>query len=735
MEHHSAHRSGPSWVGRRRVALALTLALVASTMFALLPSAAADEAPNFPDVAADATHVNGITWLAEEGITTGFTDGTFRPGSLVTRGQIASFLDRALDLEVGGDPGFTDVSLDDTHGQAIANLTAAGVITGFTDGTFRSGAPVTRAQIASLLDRAVDFEPGTDPGFPDVTAGMTHTEAIANLVYAGVIRGYGDGTFGPGDSATRGQMASMLYRGVGPAVSLKLLATNDFHGRIGSVESPNAAYLSTYLNTIRNRHANTLHVDAGDLVGATPVLSNLFYDEPTVDVMNVMGLDIQTVGNHEFDRGQDEVLRRLEGGCFGGDCDYRGGSGFDGQDFITLSTNVTVDATSEALTEPHAILELGGVNVGFIGVTTENTPQVVHPDGIVGLTFHPEAEAVNDAVPELQADGADVIVVLMHEGGRHDGDANSCENFRGAAATIHAQFDAAVDVVVDGHTHESYVCDVAGGPIITQAYEYGKMFTEITLTYDTDKGEIVERFAVNHTVSDEVTPDPAVVEVIEFYEELAGPALEEVVGHSEVEIPRTTREAESKQGNLATDALLDQYDVDFAFQNSGGLRADLTTLDQDADELYPIRRADVLEVWPFGNIVALAEVDGPLLKEILDNGVYEVGGGRFIQLAGLRIEYSIDATAEGDFPRGVIETVEYWNHRTEADGTPVDLSASATYTIALNDFMAAGGDAYPVLGDAVYSLQDPLEIAVERYLDANSPVNPQIEGRIVDITP
>jgi 5'-nucleotidase len=145
----------------------------------------------------------------------------------------------------------------------------------------------------------------------------------------------------------------------------------------------------------------------------------------------------------------------------------------------------------------------------------------------------------------------------------------------------------------------------------------------------------------------------------------------------------------------------------------------------------------VLAVWPFGNIVALAEVDGPTLKAILDNGVREIGGGRFVQLAGLRVDYYIDESVapadNGGFPRGVIERAEYFNHPEFADGTPIDLSASSSYTIALNDFMTVGGDGYPVLGDAVYSLQDPLEIAVERYLLGNSPVNPKIEGRVLEI--
>jgi 2',3'-cyclic-nucleotide 2'-phosphodiesterase (5'-nucleotidase family)/predicted extracellular nuclease len=537
-----------------------------------------------------------------------------------------------------------------------------------------------------------------------------------------------------------------------PPVEVKLLATNDFHGRLKPPSGGlgGAAFLATHLDAIRAENPGALYVDAGDLVGATPVLSNLFYDEPTVEVMNLLGLDVQTVGNHEFDRGQSDVLRRRDGGCFGDDCDYRGGTPFEGQDFVTLSSNVVYTESGEALTLDRYVVEVDGIDVGFVGVTTKNTPNVVKPTGIEGLTFLDEAEAVNATVEDLEADGADVIVVLMHEGARQNvanPDPNECVDLSGAAVNIIDGFSDAVDVVVTGHTHQSYVCDLEDGPLVTQAFEYGKRFTEITLEVDALTGEVLTREAVNHDVTQDVEPDADVLALIAHYDELAGPALREVVGTSQVPIPRTTRLRESAQGNLATDALVDQYEeIDFAFQNSGGLRADLTRPAEavdppqlDGDGNYNIARENVLAVWPFGNIVALAEVDGPTLKEILDNGVKEIGGGRFVQLSGMKIEYFIDesvppATNNG-FPRGVISSVEYWQHPDHEDGTPVDLSASASYKVAMNDFMSVGGDGYPNL-DArglVYSLQDPLEIPVERYLLENSPVNPQVEGRITEV--
>ncbi|MTV26236.1 hypothetical protein FTX61_12565 [Nitriliruptoraceae bacterium ZYF776] len=718
-------------------------------------------------------------------------------------------------------------------------------------------------------------------------------------------------------------------------VEVTLLATNDFHGRLAppsytlrpegadaSVDVGGAAYLATHLANLRADNPNSLHVDAGDLVGATPVLSNLFLDEPTVEAMNLMGLDIQTVGNHEFDRGRDELIRRAEGGCVEDGC-FDPERPFEGQDFTTLSTNVVDEDTGEALTSPYELIEVGGVTIGFLGVTTEDTPTVVNPAGIQGLEFLPEAEAVNAWVPTLEAEGADAIVVLMHEGGRQDGTYNECDDFRGAAANIIGELDDAVDVVVTGHTHQQYVCDLEDGPLVTQANEYGTMITEIDLTIVPGEG-VVDRSATNHLVTRDVEPDPDVQALLDRYQELAGPSLAEVVAQSTVAIPRTTREAESVQGNLATDALRDQLDdIDFAFQNSGGLRAALTD-DEDTEvvgpepvdfadvtgdnvhreaiaelsgegilvgkrdgsfgprdsvtraqvasvlarivgiegvsptpptfsdiagsvhaaniealaaegiiagypdgtfrpserikrdqvaaliarwldvdpvatgpftdlgntifageinalaqagvlqgrtattfaprsdlfrdqfasiasraraeagieplepqERFNIRRQNVLEVWPFGNTAAIVEVDGETLAAMLANGVREIGGGRFIQVSGLRIEYSIDESVEpednGGFPRGVVENVEYWQHADHEDGTPVDLSADATYRVAMNDFMTTGGDGYPEVLDQVVSLGDPLEIVIEAYLAENSPVAPEIEGRIVEV--
>jgi hypothetical protein len=234
-------------------------------------------------------------------------------------------------------------------------------------------------------------------------------------------------------------------------------------------------------------------------------------------------------------------------------------------------------------------------------------------------------------------------------------------------------------------------------------------------------------------VTRDVAPDPEITEILAYYRELAGPILEEVVGSSEVPIlhggSSVVRSGENRLGNLATDALTDTYDIDFAFQNSGGLRDRLTTDRVDEDGNYVIRRADVLAVWPFGNTVWLAEVNGEQLRQIIANGIRQVGGGRFMQVSGMRVEFHTDGT-DGGFPRGVIHSVTYWGHPDIPDGTPVDLTADATYRVAMNDFMAVGGDGYPNIEPQVYFRDEGLDIIIANYLQRSSPVVPEVEGRL-----
>lgn len=619
---------------------------------------------------------------------------------------------------VGGTAALGDEVEDDLEG---AGVTLADRLSG--EDRYATSVAVAEAAVAAGMDVTQPWLV-TGLNWPDgVTSGAAAAaaEAIPVLVH-GEDRGASEAT-AAWLSDTFNDRVSLGVVGGTAAIADGVLAED-----VGG-----AAYLGAHIEAFREAYEHTYMVTAGDTVGGTPVLSSFFHDVPTIEVMNEIGLGVESVGNHEFDSGQEELLWRLEGGEYPGDPDdYRLDAPIDGQDWMTLTTNVVYEDTGEALTEPYEIAEFGDVSIGFLGVTTAGTPTVVHPDGIEGLEFLGEAEAVNEALPDLQAEDPDAIVVLMHEGGRHAGDMNECIDPEGALIPIMEEMDDAVDVVVSGHTHEAYVCgdDEFGDTLVTQANEYGNLYTHITLEIEPGEG-VVDSWAENKLVHHHVDPHEGVETLIEDWEALGADIFAEVVGQSEVPIPRTTRVEESAQGNLATDALTYVHDVDFAFQNSGGLRADLTRDDDMDDGLYNITMEYILDVWPFGNETQLAEITGEQLEEYLNHGVGEVGGGRFIQVSGLRIEYEI-VDESGDFPQGEVHTVEYWGHHSEEDGTEVDLTADATYRIATNDFMIAGGDGYPELTDDVYSYQRPLELDVADYIRDNSPVAPEVEGRIVE---
>lgn len=320
--------------------------------------------------------------------------------------------------------------------------------------------------------------------------------------------------------------------------NVKLVATNDVHGMleppdadepIGGLLQPSdteeplggLAYLATHLREIEAAHPETLHVDAGDLAGATPWLSRRFADEPTIEAMNLLGLDVQAIGNHEFDRGWEEVLRRRDGGCVDDDCGYRGGATYEGAEFVKLSTNVTFTETGEPLTAARHLAEVDGVTVGFVGVTTTDI-RAISSRHRQGLDFEPWDRALEPAIAEVRDAGADVVVVLRHVGGRQRGGPNECVKPRGGAGHLIADLEHPPDVVVDGHSHRAYVCDREGWPLFTQADEYTQWFTEIDLEVDRATGEVVSREARNRPVTHDVAPAADVEELIARYRELPG---------------------------------------------------------------------------------------------------------------------------------------------------------------------------------------------------------------------
>jgi 5'-nucleotidase len=248
-------------------------------------------------------------------------------------------------------------------------------------------------------------------------------------------------------------------------VKLRILAINDFHGNIATSSDAfggvgRVDYLAANIAAARAGADNSVFVSAGDLIGASPLISALFHDEPTIEAMNLMGLDFNGVGNHEFDKGPAELSRMQQGGPHP-EADDMGGEPFSGAGFQFLAANVIDDSTGSTIFPPYAVRGFQGIEVAFIGLTLEGTPRIVARSGVTGLSFLDEAETVNSLVPRLREEGIEAMVVLVHQGGFSDGGRNDCgAGLDGPIAEVVARLDPAVDLVIAGHTNDEFVCEI-----------------------------------------------------------------------------------------------------------------------------------------------------------------------------------------------------------------------------------------------------------------------------------
>ena len=274
-------------------------------------------------------------------------------------------------------------------------------------------------------------------------------------------------------------------------VHLRILAISDFHGqleppgaagRIGGVEVGGAAYLASHIATLRAGAPHSIVVSAGDLINASPFTSALFHDEPTIEAMDAIGLDLNGVGNHEFDEGVDELVRMQRGGCHPVDgCQF--GETFAGAGFTFLAANVVREDSQETLLPSYAVRVFDGVPVAFIGVTLANTGSMVSPSGVRGWRFRDEAQTANQLARALRDQGVEAIVLLIHEGGHAGGGVDECPALSGPIAAIARKLEPGIDVVISGHTHQAYNC-LVDGRVLTAAGSHGRVVTQIDLTLD-----------------------------------------------------------------------------------------------------------------------------------------------------------------------------------------------------------------------------------------------------------
>lgn len=492
---------------------------------------------------------------------------------------------------------------------------------------------------------------------------------------------------------------------------LQLLGINDFHGQLDTynknLNAGGIEYLAAYLKQREAQNPNTLLVHAGDTVGASSPVSALLQDEPTITLLNELGFDVGTVGNHEFDEGVTEMMRLINGGSHPKTVDKYGS--FAGAKFPYVAANVVDATTNNPILEPYHIEQVNGVPIGFIGVALSDTPNIVMPSGVAGVKFTDEAEAINKYSAELKAKGVETIIVLAHNPSKSNNDGSNPSD---ELVDIANKVDDEVDVLFGGHNH-AYTNTTVDGKLLVQSYSYGTAFSDVDLVINPETKDVESKKAeIVTTYRDKITPDAKIKQMLDAYVADVGPTLNEVIGSTSAAITSKANTAgESAMGNMIADAMRTQTGTDFAFMNPGGIRADI-----DAGE---ITWKEAFTVQPFGNDLVKMTVTGADIKTLLEQ---QWGTKvRIMPISGLKVSYD-DSRATGD---RIVSMVK-------SDGTPIDLNQS--YTITVNNYMADGGDGYTVLAGITNRTIDVVDLeAFVNYIKANGVVDPKIEDRITKL--
>lgn len=549
---------------------------------------------------------------------------------------------------------------------------------------------------------------------------------------------------------------------VGHTMRLRVIALNDFHGNIDggrlavssiaegyrNVPAGGVAYMAGLVRQLRAGAPNSVVVSAGDLIGASPLNSALFHDEPTIETMNRLGLDFNAVGNHEFDEGKDELLRMKHGGCHPTDANSCQGRlvgtpyPFEGATFDFLAANVRDTATGTTLFPAYGVKTFGQVSVAFIGMTLENTPRLVTPAGVAGLRFDDEADTVNALIGKLRQDGIAAVVVVIHEGGVVSGDINGCDGVSGAIVDIVSRLDDAVDLVVSGHTHQAYNCRLpnrAGRAIpVTSTGFYGRLISRIDLTLDTRSRDVIAAEARNLPVDREnrlgadhpIVPDPAIAAIVANYNALAQPIANRVIGAVTTRIGRQPNAAgESALGDVIADAQLSATRAAgkgaavVAFTNPGGIRADFGHNGNDDGR---VRYGDAFTVQPFGNNLVVKTLTGQQIYDLLEQqwALGQSEHGRILQVsAGFSYAHRFTAGASPLGGRYVCDG------SIRIGGVPVD--KASPYRVTMNSYLASSGDNFTVFAQGGEQLGGDLDIdALAAWFGSHSPVAPGPQDRI-----
>jgi 5'-nucleotidase len=523
------------------------------------------------------------------------------------------------------------------------------------------------------------------------------------------------------------------------SVDLRILAINDFHGNLRppaggisiadpgdktrkiNVAAGGAEHMATLVKQLRQGAKNTIFVAAGDLIGASPFLSAMFHDEPTIESLSMMGLEVASVGNHEFDEGKDELLRMQNGGCHPVD-KCQGPHPFAGAKFHYLAASTIEKKTGKTVFPPYEIREFEGIPVAFIGLTLKGTPDIVSPVSVAGLEFRDEADTVNALVPELKARGVEAIVVLIHEGGFPTGDYNECPGISGPIVDIVKKFDKAVDVVISGHTHRAYVCKI-DGRLVTSGDKYGTIVTTIDLKLDSVTRDVISARADNVIVrTGAYTGDAEQTALLNSYDKFAAPIANRRAGSITATLSRVPNDAgESVLGDVIADAQLAATRADtngaavIAFTNPGGVRTDIAKKEDGA-----VTYADVFASQPFRNQLVTLTLTGAQIKNMLEQQWLDPNRPRILQ-----VSKGFNYTWDNAKPYGDHVLAD----RMSLNGQRVD--PATRYRVTVNNYLAVGGDGFTVLKEGTAPQFGIYDVdALHGYFQANSPIAPASADRI-----
>lgn len=480
-------------------------------------------------------------------------------------------------------------------------------------------------------------------------------------------------------------------------VELTLVGLNDLHGHLEAsrFEDGKAGGIDAVAATLqawRQEDPELMLVGAGDMIGASPAMSAMFADEPTIKALNLIGMRATSVGNHEFDNGRVELLRQAKGGCADSprpDKACKLGP-HEGAKFSYLAANVIDTRSNQPLLPAYRIEEVKGIKIAFIGTVLKDTPELVAAGGIGGLQFIDEAQAVNRLLPELRAQGATVFVVLIHQGGHSKSryDQQYCNDLGGDIADVVKRLDPAVRLVVSGHSHTGYLCRV-DGKLVTQAEKFGHMLSRISLVVDRQTGKVVDASARNIVVEPgKYPPVPEVDALVSSVRARSSAELDKPV--AKLAVPSISKNLmsnadESPLGQIVADAILAsgrKWGAQIAFTNTGGVR---TSLEAGSGNMVNV--GQVQAVLPFGNEIVVMNLTGAQIIALLEG---QWSGNEAEKRGLLQVSEGFGYAWDASKPKGQ----RIVRDSVRLNGVPIDDDAS--YRVAVYNFLADGNDGFVI---------------------------------------